>query len=176
MQVQSIQNNNTSFKGEIPKSKIINRYIGQAVEMAESYKGSESRQKSLEFFNTLYSMKNDGTNRKLSIRHKYPKVAKTVGIERYEDSYIIQYGDLKKLEVPYFDVINTIIDFGKMLFGNEIVIAKPTELTAALQSQKTADTAYAIKEAVCKLYEQELNKVQKTASDDYNKAFNALLT
>ena len=175
MRVQSIQNNNTNFKGEIPKTEIINRYIDKAVEMAQSSKDSESRKKSLEFFNTLYAMKNDGTYNKLSIKPKYPKVFKTIGISQYNSDYIVQYGDLSKGKVFYMDVINTIIKFGRMLFGDEIGIAKPKEVAAALKSQENADTVYATNEAARELQEQEFNKVQQKASDEYKNAFETLL-
>lgn len=177
MQINGINNNNdysTNFNGRIPKTKLIRKHIDMAIDMAASYKTEEDKTLSKQFFNTLRAMKNDGTDKVLSIRYKYPKIAKNIGDHQYDFDYIVRYGRMKET-VHYWSVIDTVVKFGEKLFGKNAKNFNLKELDAAEKAQEWADMIYENNQKTIKLLNAESDIAQKKANAEYKKAFGQLL-
>ena len=165
------QNNNTNFTGIIKKSKLLYRQIEHAKDLSSGYT-SKQRQMSLQFFNVLKAIKNDGTNNCLTLKRIYPKHGRYSKWDDYDGVINVKYGNF---ETQTENVIDTLIEWGESLFGTKVINAKPEEMKLALDIQKNADE---LKEKNYKIFENlslEELKVQKNAQKECEKAFEDLL-
>ncbi len=135
LKVNKVQNNNyrTNFKGYIPKSRILKEAIETAVCNVKT-SVPEQRNKTIQFFNTLRLIKNDGSNKKLLFTRIEDQYGYDIAISygKVQDSAFGKFG--------YNELIDAVIELGNKLFGQEAVNSRPNEIKKALGAQMVADT------------------------------------
>ena len=173
MQVQKIQTNETNFTGTIEKSKLLYRQIEHAKNLSVySAYDSKKNKLSLQFFNVLKAIKNDGTNNCLTMKREYPKRGRYSIWDDYDGIINVKYGNLQtKTE----DVIGTLIAWGEKLFGSKVINRKPKEMKLALQIQKAADEMRKKHYEIFDTLMHEEYKVEKKAENECQKAFEVLI-
>lgn len=167
MQVQKIQKNNSNFTGKIEKSKLLYRQIEHA-----KYMDGKNRKLSLQFFNVLKAIKNDGTDNCLTMKREYPKRGRYRTWDDYDGIINVKYGNL---QTRTENVIGTLVAWGEALFGKKVINAKPKELKSALEIQKDADE---MNKKIWEVYEKSTKeefKVRQKAATECKKAFEDLL-
>ena len=170
MQVQKIPNNSTNFTGTIKKSKLLYRQFEHAKRLSSG--NSRQRKLSLQFFNVLKAIKNDGTNNCLTMKREYPKRGRYSKWDDSDGIVKVKYGNM---QTQTRLVIDTLVAWGETLFGKKVINAKPKEMKTALEIQKSADEMRKKNYEIFNKLSNERLEVEFKANNEFKKTFENLL-